>query len=290
MKKGNIKHKVRGAYLTSLVSISMVLLLLGIVGWMILGASFLSIYVKENICFSLIMKNDIREADIKQYQKTLDAKSFIKATEYITKDEAANSLQNELGEDFISTLGYNPLSATLNVYLTATYAHPDSISKVENIFLTENEIVEEVAYQHNLLGLINDNVNKISIILLVFSVALFIISLALINNTVRLMIFSKRFIINSMKLVGAKRGFIRKPFLISGALQGLFSSLIAIGILSAIFYFTNKHLGEVVSLIDPIIIISLYAILIIIGILLTSVSTYFSINKYLKLKTSNLYY
>lgn len=290
MKEGKIKNKVRGAYLTSLVSISMVLLLLGIVGWMILGASFLSNYVKENICFSLIIKNDVREADIKQYQKTLDAKNFIKATEYITKEDAANSLQEELGEDFISTLGYNPLSATLNVYLTADYAHPDSIAKIENFFLTESDIVEELAYQHNLLGLINDNINKISLVLLVFSAALLVISLALINNTVRLMIFSKRFIINSMRLVGAKRSFIRKPFLISGALQGFFSSLIAIAILSAIFYFVNKHIGEVVSLIDPIIIVSLYAILIIIGMLLTSISTYFSVNKYLKLKTSNLYY
>lgn len=290
MKEGKIKNKVRGAYLTSLVSISMVLLLLGIVGWMILGASFLSNYVKENICFSLIIKNDVREADIKQYQKTLDAKNFIKATEYITKEDAANSLQEELGEDFISTLGYNPLSATLNVYLTAEYAHPDSIAKIENFFLTESDIVEELAYQHNLLGLINDNINKISLVLLVFSAALLVISLALINNTVRLMIFSKRFIINSMRLVGAKRSFIRKPFLISGALQGFFSSLIAIAILSAIFYFVNKHIGEVVSLIDPLIIVSLYAILIIIGMLLTSISTYFSVNKYLKLKTSNLYY
>lgn len=290
MKEGKIKNKVRGAYLTSLVSISMVLLLLGIVGWMILGASFLSNYVKENICFSLIIKNDVREADIKQYQKTLDAKNFIKATEYITKEDAANSLQEELGEDFISTLGYNPLSATLNVYLTADYAHPDSIAKIENFFLTESDIVEELAYQHNLLGLINDNINKISLVLLVFSAALLVISLALINNTVRLMIFSKRFIINSMRLVGAKRSFIRKPFLISGALQGFFSSLIAIAILSAIFYFVNKHIGEVVSLIDPLIIVSLYAILIIIGMLLSSISTYFSVNKYLKLKTSNLYY
>ncbi len=290
MKEGKIKNKVRGAYLTSLVSISMVLLLLGIVGWMILGASFLSNYVKENICFSLIIKNDVREADIKQYQKTLDAKNFIKATEYITKEDAANSLQEELGEDFISTLGYNPLSATLNVYLTADYAHPDSIAKIENFFLTESDIVEELAYQHNLLGLINDNINKISLVLLVFSAALLVISLALINNTVRLMIFSKRFIINSMRLVGAKRSFIRKPFLISGALQGFFSSLIAIAILSAIFYFVNKHIGEVVSLIDPLIIVSLYAIIIIIGMLLTSISTYFSVNKYLKLKTSNLYY
>ncbi len=290
MKERNIKNKIRGAYFTSLISISMVLLLLGLVGWLMLSASFLSVYVKENICFSLIIKDNIKEPDIKQYQKTLDAKKFIKSTEYITKEQAAESLKTELGEDFITTLGYNPLSPTLNVFLTSEYANPDSIKTIENLFLTESDIVEEVAYQHNLLDLINNNVKKISIILLMFSIALVIISFALLNNTIRLMIFSKRFIINSMKLIGAKRNFIRKPFLISGALQGLYSSFIALSILSSILYFTNKQMGEIISLINPIIIIALYGLIILIGILLSTISTYFSINKYLKIKTANLYY
>lgn len=290
MKGNKIKNKIRGAYFTSLVSISMVLLLLGIVGWLILNASFLSVYVKENICFSLIIKDNIKEPDIKLYQKTLDAYNFIKSTEYITKDDAAQSLKEELGEDFVSTLGYNPLSPTINVYLNSDYANPDSIVKLEKFFLSETEIVGEVAYQHNLLGLINDNVRKISIVLLVFCLALFLISFALLNNTVRLSIYSKRFTINTMRLVGAKSNFIRKPFLVSGALQGLYSSFIAIVILSVIFFFTNKQMGEIVSMISPAIIAALYAIIIMSGIILTTVSTYFSINKYLKLKTANLYY
>jgi cell division transport system permease protein len=290
MKENNIKNKIRGAYFTSLVSISMVLLLLGIVGLLILNASVLSRYVKENLCFSLIIKDNVKEPDIKLYQKTLDTYPFIKSTEYITKEEAAKSLQEELGENFVETLGFNPLSPTINVYLNSDYANPDSIASLEKFFLSETEIVGEVAYQVNLVHLINENVRKISIVLLFFCFALFIISFALLNNTIRLMIYSKRFTINTMKLVGAKSNFIRKPFLISGAIQGLYSSLIAIVILSVIFYITNKQLGEIVSLMDYKIIALLYFIVIVSGVALTTVSTYFSINKYLKLKSTNLYY
>jgi len=290
MKESKIKNKIRGAYFTSLVSISMVLLLLGIVALLILNAQFLSQYVKENLCFSLIIKDNVKEPDIKQYQKTLDTYEFIKSTEYITKEEAAESLQEELGEDFLQTLGYNPLSPTINVYLDSDYANPDSIASLEKFFLSETEIVGEVAYQHNLVQLINENVRKISLILLFFCAALFVISFALLNNTVRLMIYSKRFTINTMKLVGAKSNFIRKPFLISGALQGLYSSLIAITLLSVIFYLTNRQLGEIVSLMDYKIIALLYIIVVLCGVALTTVSTYFSINKYLKLKSTNLYY
>jgi cell division transport system permease protein len=290
MKENKIRNKIRGAYLTSLVSISMVLLLLGIVGWLILNASFLSVYVKENIRFAILTKEGVKEPDLKLYQKTLDTYDFVKSTEYITKEKAAEILQEELGEDFVGTLGYNPLPVTIFVYLNADYANPDSIANIEKFFLSNTEIVDEVSYQHNLINEINNNVNKISIILLVFCAALFLISFALLNNTVRLMIYSKRFTINTMKLVGAKRSFIRKPFLISGAMQGLYSSLIAMFILSVIFYFTNKQMGEVVSLISPAIIASLYAIILICGVVLTTISTYFSINKYLNLKTANLYY
>jgi cell division transport system permease protein len=290
MKENNIKNKIRGAYFTSLVSISMVLLLLGIVGLLILNAQVLSKYVKENLCFSLIIKDNVKEPDIKLYQKTLDTYPFIKSTEYITKEDAAKSLQEELGENFVETLGYNPLSPTINVYLNSDYANPDSIASLEKFFLSRTEIVGEVAYQQNLVHLINDNVRKISIILMFFCVALFVISFALLNNTVRLMIYSKRFTINTMKLVGAKSNFIRKPFLLSGAMQGLYSSLIAIVLLSVIFYFTNKQLGEIVSLMDYKIIALLYFIVIVCGVMLTTVSTYFSINKYLKLKSTNLYY
>ncbi len=288
--KTRIKGKIRGAYITSLISISLVLLLLGIVGLLLINAQMLSKHVKENLCFSLIIKNDTKEPDIKQYQKTLDTYDFIKSTEYITKEDAAIQLQEDLGEDFVETLGYNPLSTTINVYLKSEYANPDSIKKLETFFLNDTNLIGEVSYQQNLVNLINNNIKKISIILLLFSVALFIISFALLNNTIRLMIYSKRFIINTMKLVGAKRNFIRKPFLRSGAIQGMLGAFIAIVILSGIVYFINRKVGEIINVIDLKNLGILFATVIVLGIFLSVISTLFSINKYLRLKSTNLYY
>lgn len=290
MKKSNIKNKIRGAYFTSVVSISLVLLLLGIVGLLMLNAKQMSEYVKENLCFSLIINDEVSEPDIKQFQKSLDTHEFIKSTEYITKDDAAKQLQEELGENFIETLGYNPLSPTINVYLNSDYASPDSIAKLEGFFMSKSNIVNEVSYQQNLVNLIHDNIKKVSIILLALSALFFLISFALLNNTIRLQIYSKRFIINTMKLVGAKKGFIRRPFIASGALQGLVSSIIAIALLYGIIYFANSQLENIMGSIDPWIIALLFVAVAVIGVLLCVVATLLSINKYLRLKTINLYY
>lgn len=290
MKKSNIKNRIRGAYFTSVVSISLVLLLLGIVGLLMLNAKQMSDYVKENLCFSLIINDDVSEPDIKQFQKSLDTHEFIKSTEYITKDDAAKQLQEELGENFIETLGYNPLSPTINVYLNSDYASPDSIAKLEGFFMSKSNIVNEVSYQQNLVNLIHDNIKKVSIILLALSALFFLISFALLNNTIRLQIYSKRFIINTMKLVGAKKGFIRRPFIASGALQGLVSSIIAIALLYGIIYFANSQLENIMGSIDPWIIALLFVAVAVIGVLLCVFATLLSINKYLRLKTINLYY
>lgn len=289
MKKSKIKNKIRGAYFTSVVSISLVLLLLGIVGLLMLNAKQMSDYVKENLCFSLIINDEVAEPDIKQFQKSLDTHDFIKSTEYITKDDAAQQLQDELGENFVETLGYNPLSPTINVYLNSDYASPDSIAKLESFFLSKS-VVSEVSYQQNLVNLINDNIKKVSIVLLALSALFFLISFALLNNTIRLQIYSKRFIINTMKLVGAKKGFIRRPFLASGALQGLVSSVIAIVLLYGIIYFANSQLENIMGSIDPWIIALLFVAVAVIGVLLCVFATLLSINKYLRLKTINLYY
>lgn len=290
MKNSGIKHKIRGAYFTSVVSISLVLLLLGIVGLLVLNAKQMSDYVKENLCFSLIINGEATEPDIKQFQKSLDTYNFIKATEYVTKEAAAKQLEEDLGENFIETLGYNPLSPTINVYFTSEYASPDSIAKLENFFLSKSEIVDEVSYQQNLVNLINDNIRKMSIILLVLSALFFVISFTLLNNTIRMQIYSKRFIINTMKLVGAKRSFIRRPFIASGALQGLISSIVAIALLYGIIYTANTQLEGIIGGIDPIIIAMLFVGIVVLGVILCVIATLLSINKYLRLKTINLYY
>lgn len=288
MKETKIKNKIRGAYFTSLVSISMVMLLIGIILTLVLNAKYMSSYVKENLCFSLIIRDDVKEPDIKRYQKILDSYEFIKSTQYIRPEEAAEILQKDLGENFIETLGSNPLSPTINVYLKSDYTEPDSIANIEQLFLAQTEYVSEVSYQQNLVHLINDNVKKISLLIFIFCGALLIISFSLLNNTIRLMIYSKRVIINTMKLIGAKPSFIRRPFIMSGILQGVFGSLVAIGLLSLIFYLINQQIGEVVIFIDKKIIIVIFGIILLCGIVLTCISTFISVQRHLRNTGGNM--
>ncbi|NLA24713.1 MAG: cell division protein FtsX [Bacteroidales bacterium] len=290
-EKSNIKSRLRGAYFTSTVSVSLVLFLLGIIGLLALNARLLSDYVKENICFTLILNEDIKEPDIKKFQKTLDTYDYIKSTEYITKEKAAEIVIEDLGDDFIQTLGYNPLSPSIDVYLIAPYANPDSLVVIEEKFNSFNDYVKEVSYQKNLVHLINENISKISIFLLAFSLMLMLVSFALINNTIRLMVYSKRFLIKTMQLVGANKSFIRKPFVKSGLIQGIVSSLIAIALLSLMMYFWSAQLKEIINLADYYkIIVVLYLIVLSLGIVISVISTLMAVNRYLKSKTSNLYY
>lgn len=284
-----IRRRLRGAYITTIVSISLVLFILGIMGLLILNARKLSNYVKENIGFSVILNDNSKEADVKALQKNLDAANFVKSTEYISKEKAAEDLQAELDEDFIQFLGFNPLLASINVHLFADYANPDSLKSIEKNFQQYPQ-VKEVFYQKNLLHLINENVRKISMILLLFSTLLFIISFTLINNTIRLVVYSKRFIINTMRLVGATSGFIRKPFIIRGVLQGLLGAILAFSMLLAFIFFANNEMKDISSLIDGQIIIILFFLVIIFGILITGISTYFAVNRYIKINTDELYY
>jgi cell division transport system permease protein len=292
-KNGNksaVKSRLRGAYLTSVISISLVLLLLGIVGLLMLNANVLSNYVKENICFSLFLKDDVKEADIRKFQKTLDTYDFIRSTEYISKEQAAAELQEDLGEDFIDFLGYNPLPESIDIYLIADYANPDSLVNVENRLMGFTAYVQEISYQKNLVHEINENIKNISIFLLIFSGLLLLISFALINNTIRLMIYSKRFIIRTMQLVGATKGFIRVPFIKTGVIQGIISALIAIIVLAITIYGADKQLHEIISLLDYKIVGILFLIVLSLGIIISLISTFFAVNRYLRIKNTNLYY
>ncbi len=284
-----IRRRLRGAYITTIVSISLVLFILGIMGLLILNARKLSSYVKENMGFSVILNDDSKEADIKALQKNLDATSYVKSTEYISKEKAAEDLQKELDEDFIQFLGFNPLLASINVHLYADYANPDSLKSIEKSF-QQNPQVKEVFYQKNLLHLINENVKKISVILLLFSTLLFIISFTLINNTIRLVVYSKRFIINTMRLVGATSGFIRKPFILRSIFQGLLGSLLAFAMLLAFIFFANREMQDISTLIDGQIILILFFLIIFFGILISGISTYFAVSRYIKINTDELYY
>ncbi len=289
----NKEHKItqrrlRSSFLTSIISITLVLFLLGVLGLLVLNAKRLSDYVKENIGFSIILKEDVKEVEIIRLQKNLDASKYVKSTEYITKKEAAKELKKELGEDFVDFLGYNPLLASIDVHLQADYANPDSIKHIKKD-LQEYDQIKEVFYQKSLVQLVNQNIRKISLIILIFSAFLFLIAIALINNTIRLSIYSKRFIINTMQLVGATKGFIRRPFIYRGILQGVIAAVIAVGLLTGSVYFMQREFDEIITLQDVETLGILYAGVLIVGVFISWISTLFAVNRYLKIKVDKLY-
>ena len=222
-------------------------------------------------------------------QKDLDAKPFVKSTEYVSKDEAAAKMKEDLGEDFISFLGDNPLPPSIDVYLYAGYTSPDSVAKIEK-YVLEYPFVKEVYYEESLLFLINENVRKISLFLLIISSFLFLIAVTIINNTIRLAIYSKRFLIRTMQLVGATRSFIRKPFLIRSIYHGVLAALTAMLLLMGLLYLVEKEFIMLFSFESTKLLVLLGVLLIIIGILINLVSTYFSVNRYLVISEDKLYY
>jgi cell division transport system permease protein len=283
------QRRLRSSYLTSVISISLVLFLIGIVGLLIINGRNISNKVRENIGFNVILKENVKEADIYQLQKVLDSKHYILSTEYITKAEAALETEQLIGDDFVEFLGYNPLPPSIKVRLQASYTKPDSVMFIEQELLNY-EPVSEVVYKKSLLYAINENIRKISIVILSFSLLLLLVAVTLINNTIRLSIYSKRFIINTMQLVGATSGFIRKPFLLRSALNGFIGSVIAMGLLCGIIYVTEEELEGLISFNDLELIALLSLSILAVSIVINWISTFFAVNKYLNIQTDKLYY
>jgi len=285
---GFSKARLGGSYLTLVISVSLVLFLLGILGLVLINAKELSDYFRESLSFSVILDEDAREADIRMLQKDLDAKSYVKSTEYVSRDDAAVKMKEEMGEDFISFLGDNPLPPSIDVYLYAGYTNRDSVGKFEK-YILEYPFVKEVWYEDSLLYLINENVRKISIFLLIISSFLFLIAVTIINNTIRLAIYSKRFLIRTMQLVGATRSFIRKPFLIRSVYHGVLASLIAMLLLTGLLYLIEKEFLMLFSFESTRLLLLLGVVLILAGILINIVSTFLSVNRYLDISEDKLY-
>jgi cell division transport system permease protein len=286
---GLSKSQLTGSYLTLIFSVSLVLFLLGILGFILINARELSDYFRESLSFSVILDDDAREADMRLLQKDLDAKIFVKSTVYVSKDEAAAKMNEDLGEDFISFLGDNPLPPSIDVFLYADYTSPDSVAQIEK-YVLEYPFVKEIYYQESLLFLINENVRKISFFLLIISSFLFLIALTVINNTIRISIYSRRFLIRTMQLVGATRAFIRKPFLIQSAFQGLFAGLVAIILLMSLLYLIEMEFYKMFSYQSIKLMLLLGVSILITGVLINIVSTFFSVNRYLNISEEKLYY
>ncbi len=285
---GYAKRRVTGSHFTLVISVSLVLFLLGLLGLVVINARELSDYFRERLSFSIFLDEGAREADIRMLQKDLDAKHYVKSTVYVSKDEAAAKMKEELGEDFISFLGDNPLPPSIDVYLYADYTSPDSVAKIEK-YVTEYPFVQEVLYRESLLILINENIRKVSVFLLVISTFMFIISITIINNTIRLSIYSRRFLIRTMQLVGATRSFIRKPFLVQGAFQGLLAAIIAMSLIMGMLYLIEREFFMIFTFESPEMLIFLGVGIIVAGILISILSTFFSVNRYLNIPEDKLY-
>ena len=276
-------------FITSSISTTLVLLLLGLVVFFVLAANNLSVYVRENINFSVLISDDMKETDILKLQKRLNNEPFVKETEYISKKQALKEQTEAMGTDPQEFLGYNPFTASIEIKLHSDYANSDSIAKIEKL-IKRNTNIQDVLYQKDLIDAVNENIRNISLVLLALAVMLTFISFALINNTIRLAIYSKRFLIHTMKLVGASWGFIRRPFLKRNIWSGVLAAFIADTILMGAAYWLVSYEPELIRVITPEVMLLVSGAVLVFGVVITFSCAYLSINKYLRMKASTLYY
>ncbi len=291
MAKHKYKKKsiFKDLHLTSTFSMSLVLFLVGLVTLLLFLARDISIYVRENINLSVILEDKISDSYVKRIEKYISAAPFAKSHEYISKEQALKDHVASLGEDPQDFLGYNPLMASIEVKLNADYAHPDSVVMIEKK-LSAFDHVNRIVYQKDLVSLVNENVKKISLVLLGLAAVLLIISLALINNTVRLAVYSNRFLINTMKLVGAKHWFIRRPYVLRGALNGLLAAFLSLIYLAAMLYYVQYEFGLTSLLISVESALIVVLLVVLTGIFLTALSSFFAVGRYLRMKTNDMYF
>ena len=276
-------------FITSSISTMLVLLLLGMVVFFVLSANNLSTYVRENIGLTVLVSDDMKQPEALKFQRELNEKAYVKESQYISKEQALKEQTEAMGTDPAEFLGYNPFTASIEIKLNAVYANSDSIAWIEKEIL-ENKKVMEVSYPQDLLDSVNRNLQKVSLFLLGLAALLTLISFALINNTIRLAIYAKRFLIHTMKLVGASWSFIRKPFLIRNLWIGVLAAVMADAVLMTMAYMLVKYEPQLVEIITAQTMLVIMLSVLAFGVLITWMCAYISINKYLRMKASTLYY
>jgi cell division transport system permease protein len=287
-KNKSLNRKIVSSSVSVIISLSLVLFVVGLLSLVLINAQKLSNYIKENIGFSIMIKEDVKEIEVIEFNKILDAEDFTKSTRFISKEQATKELEKDLGEDFVNFLGYNPIMASVDVKLNSSYANNDSLQNISTR-LEKSDVVYEVFYQKNLIKKLNINVGKISFFLICISLILFFIAFALINNTIRLSVYSKRFIIRTMRLVGAENSFIQKPFLITGVYQGLYSAIFAIFMLIGSIQLIQTETASILNINDLQIIGLVFIVLFCSGILISGTSTFFAVRKFIYLNEGELY-
>jgi cell division transport system permease protein len=275
-------------FVTSSICITLVLLLLGMTVFLVLSTNNLTVYVRENISFSVLVNDDMKEVDILKLQKRLEKQPFVKSSVYISKQQALKEQSEAMGTNPKDFLGYNPFQASIEIKLYSDYANLDSIAKIEKQIRRGNNI-QDVLYQEKLIDAVNDNIRNISLMLLGLAFILALISFALINNTVRLAIYSKRFLIHTMTLVGADWGFIRRPFLAKCIWSGICAGLISGALLMSGAYAAVYYEPDLIEVITLQVMLQVVGVVLLLGILIPWGCGYFSVNKYLRMKSVDLY-
>ena len=284
-----MRRRLLNAYLSSVISISLVLLLVGVASMLLVNAKSVSDYFKENMQVSVMMKQTVSDEKALEFKERLEGERYIKSTTFISKEQGQRELAAQLGEDFLDVFETSPIPVSIDVTLTADYVSADSLEMVRNE-ISESNLVDEVVYQRSLVDALNANLSRISFILGIFIALLLFISFVLINNTVRLNVFARRFTIHTMKLVGATRSFIRAPFLVQSAFQGLFAAFIAIIILVGLMFLMRSEFSQLFEIFRMDLLLIVIGIVILSGLVICLVSTYFVVNKLISLRKDELYY
>ena len=288
-EKNIIAKRLVHSYLSSTISISMVLLLVGMFATLAINARSVSDYFKEIVTISVILNSDVTEADAHKIDRQRGALNAVKSTKYISKEQGTREMKELLGEDFLKIFESNPIPISIDVQLNAEYFHPDSLTQFRTQ-IEKNSQVDEVLYQNTLIEAINDNIERIGLVLMIFIALLLFISFVLINNTVRLNVYSKRFSIYTMRLVGATRGFIRAPFLVQAVFQGLISALMAVLVLVGVLFVVKEQFAQLFDVFQPKLLMIVLSGTVALGVMICVISTYFVVNKLVSLTNDELYY
>ncbi|MDO1512544.1 permease-like cell division protein FtsX [Maribacter confluentis] len=283
------RRKLISSYFSVVLSIALVLFLLGILGLLVLNTKKLADRSKEQITISVFLKENTKEIEVEQLQKTLAMSEYTKSSTYVSKEEAAKQHSEDIGEDFVDYLGYNPLKNSIDVKLKADFVTAEKVEEIAAT-LAEKSFVDEVSYDRVLVSMVAKSVEQIGFWILVASAIFTFIAVLLINSSIRLSIYSKRFIIKTMQMVGATKTFIRRPFIWQNIKLGMIGAAIALLAIAGVVYYLNTNFQDFGLFDEPYILIILFVSVFLLGILISFISTYFATQRFLNLRTDELYY
>ena len=282
------KRRVITSYFSVVLSIFLVLFLLGLLGLFVLNSKRISNNFKEEIAMTVFFKNDANDTIIRAFDEELKTAKFAKSYEYVSKEKAAEMHKKDIGEDFMQFLGVNPLQNSFDIYLKADYVVNDSIAKIQNR-LRKNEMIADIVYDKQLVDKVNDKIQEVSLWILIFSGIFAVISVLLINSSLRLSIYANRFIIKTMQMVGATKSFIRKPFIVRSLILGLIGSLLAVFALIGVLVYFETNYDNLGIMDNQLAIAAVLLGGVVLGMLITWLSTFFATQRFLNLRTDDLY-